>query len=101
MATSNPGKGTEWGPWIRHDGKGCPVRPGTLVEVVCEDRFGFTMRQLSIVCGGSYSSWNWTHFPELKRILRYREQKPKSLPMQTARERSRDMPSHPRGVSVD
>lgn len=80
MATSRPAPGgEEWGPWIRHDGKGCPVRPGTIVEVVCEDRFGFTMRQISCVSGGSYSSWDWGHFPELKKIIRYREKKPKGL----------------------
>jgi hypothetical protein len=73
--------GEEWGPWILHDGKGCPLQVGTIAEVVCEDRFGFTMRQVSLVCGGEYSSWNWTYFPELKRIIRYREKKPKGLQM--------------------
>ncbi|MGB3313726.1 MAG: hypothetical protein WBB85_04900 [Albidovulum sp.] len=80
MATSwQRDGGEEWGPWVIHDGKGCPVRPGTIVEVVCEDRFGFAMRQVSLVEGGSYSSWDWSHYPELKRIIRYREKKPKGL----------------------
>ncbi|MCA0044677.1 hypothetical protein [Celeribacter litoreus] len=80
MTTSkNRGDGDGWGPWVLHDGKGCPVRPGTLVEVVFEDRFGFSMRQTSIVSGGRYSSWDWSHYPELKRILRYRERKATSF----------------------
>lgn len=95
MARSGSDGGSEWGPWVRHDGKGCPLAPGTLVEVVCEDRFGFCMRQVSIVCGGSYSSWNWTHFPELKRITRYREQRPKSERIGEARKRSNDAPKAP------
>ncbi|MBB96652.1 MAG: hypothetical protein CML68_18890 [Rhodobacteraceae bacterium] len=62
-----------------HDGKGCPLQAGTIVEVVCEDGFGFTMRQVAQVDGGRYSSWDWSHYPELKRILRYRVRKPKGL----------------------
>lgn len=27
----------EWGPWIDHDGKGCPVPIGTIVKVIHED----------------------------------------------------------------
>lgn len=39
------------------------------------------MRQVSKVGGGSFSSWNWQHYPELKRIIRYREKKPRGLQM--------------------
>ncbi len=82
MATTWQRDGGEyWGPWILHDGKGCPLPRGTIVEVVCEDRFGFAMRQVSQVSGDAYSSWNWEHFPELKKIIRYREKKPKGLTM--------------------
>jgi len=73
--------GEEWGPWILHDGKGCPLPKGTVVEVVFEDRFGFAMRLVSRVEGGSYSSWDWRYHPELKKIIRYREKKPKGLSM--------------------
>ncbi|CUH75570.1 hypothetical protein [Tropicibacter naphthalenivorans] len=68
-----------WGPWITHDGKGCPLRPGTIVEIVAEDRFGFTLQQIACVTGGAYSSWNWRFYPRLKRILRYRVKKPNGL----------------------
>lgn len=69
----------EWGPWIRHDGLGCPVKTGVVVEVVYEDAFGYRANSITTVTGGGYSSWNWEHFPELKRILRYRERRPKGL----------------------
>lgn len=78
-----------WGPWTQHDGKGCPVRPGTMVEVVCEDRFGFLQSQIGRTDGDSYSSWDWSHFPELKKIIRYRERKPKG--MQMLREIAKDV----------
>lgn len=70
-----------WGPWVVHDGKGCPVPPGTIVEVVFEDRFGYQNRAIGTPDGDSYSSWNWEHFPELKKIVRYRKKNPKGLEM--------------------
>lgn len=54
---------------------------GTIVEVVCEDRFGYRMRRIGTADGGSYSSWNWEHFPELKKVIRYRQKRPKGLIM--------------------
>lgn len=68
-----------WGPWVMHDGRGCPVGAGTIVEVVYEDRFGYQNRQIGCTDGSSYSSWDWSFFPELKKIIRYRERKPKGL----------------------
>lgn len=67
---------TGWGPWIRHNGRGCPLPAGTLVEVVCEDCFGFAMRLVDRVSGDSDSSWDWRNHPRLKRITRYRVQAP-------------------------
>ena len=69
----------EWGPWRLHNGQGCPLRPGTIAEVVALDRFGFQLRRVTTVFGGSYSSWNWEYFPELKKIIRFREKRPKGL----------------------
>ena len=82
MRTTQIGQnGEEWGPWIMHHGKWCPLQAGTIVEVVSEDRFGFSARQISTVQGGTYSSWNWENFRERKQILRHREKKPKGLQM--------------------
>lgn len=68
-----------WGPWIVHDGSGCPLPAGTIVEVVYEDRFGYKSASIGCTDGSGYSSWDWTYYPELKKILRYREKKPKAL----------------------
>ncbi len=62
-----------------HDGLGCPVKTGVIVDVVYEDAFGYRSQMITTVSGGSYSSWNWEFYPELKRILRYRERRPKGL----------------------
>ncbi len=84
-----------WGPWVQHDGMGCPLPVGTIVEVVCEDRFGFIQSQAGKIDGDSYSSWDWSHFPELKKILRYREKKPKGLAMLQEIAREVDVPKAP------
>lgn len=68
-----------WGPWVVHDGTGCPVRAGTIVEVVYEDSFGYRSASIGCTDGAGYSSWDWQYYPELKKIIRYREKKPKAL----------------------
>lgn len=69
----------EWGPWIEHDGRGCPLPAGTIVEVVCEDRFGYRRHEVGRTDGETYSSWDWSFFPELQKIVRYRSKKPRGL----------------------
>ena len=69
----------EWGPWVVHDGMGCPVPQGTIVEVRFQDAFGYKSNMVTTVTGGEFSSWNWEHYPELKKIVRYREKKPRGL----------------------
>jgi len=71
--------GEEWGPWIVHDGKGCPVRQGLVVEVVSVDGFGFAMRSQGQVSGECPSSWDWRYYPQMRKIIRYRERRPKGL----------------------
>ena len=87
-----------WGPWILHDGKGCPLPPGTIVEVVFEDRFGYQNRTIGCVDGDSHSSWDWSFYPELKKIVRYRDKKPKGLEMLREIAESLDFPSTPNKV---
>lgn len=89
--------GEDWGPWVVHDGRGCPLPAGTIVEVVCEDRFGFALRRILTVHGGDYSSWNWAHYPKLMRVIRYREKKPKGLQLLETRLKTQDTP-RPRTV---
>lgn len=90
----------EWGPWVRHDGMGCPVPSGTIVEVVCEDAFGYTRNEVARASGGSYSSWDWSHYPELKRIIRYREKKPKGMQILQEVLNELDVPTPSKPVDV-
>ncbi len=84
-----------WGPWKLHDGSGCPVPRGTIVEVVFEDRFGYQNRAIGTVDGDSHSSWDWSFYPELKKIVRYREKKPKALEMLREIAENLDLPARP------
>jgi len=90
-----------WGPWIQHDGKGCPCPAGTMVEVVSEDRFGFLQSKIGRTDGDGYSSWDWQHFPVLKKIIRYREQKPRALEMLQDIARTVEAPQTPSKVCED
>lgn len=72
----------EWGPWIEHDGKGCPIvgmfvhrvyaRPGRDVKdgVVKSEKIGFVRNSGSC-------SWNWV--PGFAPVVRYRIRKPRGL----------------------
>lgn len=73
--------GEAWGPWVVHDGRGCPVAAGTIVEVVCRDGFGFDQRVMGCASGGEESSWDWSHYPRLKKIIRYRVKRPRGMAM--------------------
>ena len=90
----------EWGPWVQHDGGGCPVAAGTVVEVVSEDRFGYLLNIVGQTDGDSYSSWDWQHFPELKKIIRYREKKPKGLQILQEVLNELDVPTPSKPVDV-
>ncbi len=81
----------EWGPWIEHDGKGCPVPVGTKgdAELRCGRIVPFCAGMGS-TRGGPYkpskfrgtSAWEWggkpaNHFGE--EVIRYRVRKPRGL----------------------
>lgn len=83
----------EWGPWVIHDGMGCPLQQGTIVEVRFQDAFGYKSNVVTTVTGGEFSSWNWEHYPELKKIVRYREKKPRGLSMLQEMLQDLDAPS--------
>ncbi len=77
---------SNWGPWINHDGKGCPVR-GQLVEGL--DRGGIWSVWIAgtvymIPTNASQimvDSWIWPtqYSPHADEILRYRVRKPKAM----------------------
>lgn len=88
------GRTGEWGPWIWHDGRGCPV-VGQFVERVLEAqvpgarpaRF-VEYSRIGIVPGGMLNFWDWsTDGPgcplnpgfRAPRIIRYRVRRPLGL----------------------
>jgi len=70
----------EWGPWIEHDGKGCPC-VGAFVQ--SEERCGLVECHIA----GSrnphnrhtFSAWKWPTCPPERCIIRYRIRKPRGL----------------------
>lgn len=77
---------TEWGPWIDHDGKGCPC-VGEFVHVVAELQIGHIQEYTTVAGSKGGYSWDWRWFNEpiphlgimAARILRYRIRKPRGL----------------------
>lgn len=82
----------EWGPWVEHDGNGCPVEAGTIVETI--------RRNGSMWCGPALcfagdryvgpqaddrklSRWWWACSENIvlpsMHIIRYRIRKPRGL----------------------
>lgn len=88
----------EWGPWIEHDGKGCPVRGMVIEAVWLVQRFSRETAnevdgQVVWVCpedagaDPNDSCWVWKLWnghpvclnPDLGPIIRYRIRKPRGL----------------------
>lgn len=75
----------EWGPWIEHDGKGCPVKSGTIVMAECEGPIGiFRIVEAQALANGE--GWDWSLFGAImldgtlnSRVIRYRIRKPRGL----------------------
>jgi hypothetical protein len=78
----------EWGPWIEHDGGGCPVAANVTAQCFAW-KFGTEVGPFTgVVVGGPDSSWFWRKCP-LRRyvcynpnaapIIRYRVRKPRAL----------------------
>lgn len=64
----------EWGPWIDHDGKGCPIPRGTMFQAETEDR-GVLAAE---ICKGG-RSWNWAFRNQFDPVIRYRVRKPRGM----------------------
>lgn len=65
--------GDVFGPWIEHDGKGCPVA-GLFIRAAFED--GDVWMGIPSA-SGQHRSFNWT--PGYVRITRYQIRKPRGL----------------------
>lgn len=77
----------EWGPWIEHDGRGCPadVCPGVYIAVVIRFASGREERSEGRIKNVPYSLWEkslvcWTGGTEdYAPIIRYRIRRPRGL----------------------
>lgn len=77
----------EWGPWIEHDGKGCPCvgqvaqweLDGGHEYVGMTDINGFTMISPGVIHGIAKDGPAWTSEKDCIHVIRYRIRKPKGL----------------------
>lgn len=73
----------EWGPWIEHDGRGCPVPTGTVVQGVGRDGSVevWAAGMVAIHPNGLRDGWSWrgSHFEHPLDVMRYRIRKPRGL----------------------
>jgi cellulase/cellobiase CelA1 len=65
----------EWGPWVDHDGMGCPVQNGVLVNV-CGYASNGQFEEYTEAAKSTWLGWVWSNGP---RITRYRIRKPRAL----------------------
>jgi hypothetical protein len=75
----------EWGPWVEHDGKGCPVEDGIRMLIRWEDCFRVFEEEVwsqELLA----EAWDWSCFLHVDlsghvigRILAYRTRKPRAL----------------------
>jgi hypothetical protein len=76
----------EWGPWIEHDGKGCPCK-GQYGEVIFGDGdvfigvFGHAGKTKNgdtvLASNGRMRSWEWVE--GFHKVIRYRIRKPRGM----------------------
>ena len=76
--------GDEWGPWIEHDGNGCPVPFGTIAEVTeraNEDGDGWKSgdERTGVILVSSQKIEPWYLGQAVADIIRYRIRKPRGL----------------------
>ena len=76
----------EWGPWIEHDGRGCPVLSGTWVRIQGDyppdPEYFFEGEGF---CSDGWA-WNWSNIGKTTlsgnkcgRVIRYRIRKPRGM----------------------
>ncbi len=72
----------EWGPWIEHDGKGCPCVGRVVMVAAIRNLLGEVWEQGPAIAQGG-QSWFWavTGLPpnDTQQIIRYRIRKPRGL----------------------
>jgi len=72
-----PNDKDEYGPWIEHDGLGCPC-VGAYVH--CVHDYGVYQKERWAIAGSEGGmSWDWSYLPKHTRIIRYRIRKPRGM----------------------
>ena len=66
--------------WIEHDGCGCPVPCGYVVDVEfdCGPVAGISMDTVAVAGG---RSWDWSNYGMFAKVIRYRIHKPHGAEM--------------------
>jgi hypothetical protein len=75
-----------WGPWIEHDGKGCPCIGATVQAFLEWDPGKVTGPHTGVAGSGGGQMWDWSFLGSvtddgwfIRRIVRYRTRKPPGL----------------------
>lgn len=91
----------EWGPWIEHDGRGCPKGlVGKQVECVVSRPEGIARLAPDGIQYRTSAAWSWAICPSLYRIIRYRIRRPKALQQMIQRASELDAPEGPTRAPV-
>lgn len=87
----------DWGPWVAHDGRGCPLQAGLVIHVVEEHGRGGLLPCGTLLEGEirvddavrQHPAWCWDNFGRARtyggargicgRVLRYRIRRPRAL----------------------
>lgn len=73
----------QWGPWIEHDGKGCPLPAEVFVEVKLANEQEFVgALPAAAKKPDVFNPWFWENLPPEAweyRVIRYRVRKPRAL----------------------
>jgi hypothetical protein len=68
----------DWGPWQVHDGKGCPVPLGTIIQMEAVSASGAKERLIVVVRNSAMRLWVNPNVHGFS-IIRYRIRKPRAL----------------------
>jgi len=69
----------EWGPWVEHDGRGCPVRRGCRVEISVSHGVDVPKANRKQFGNKLHPAWSWALRPSAYRIVQYRLARPAVL----------------------
>lgn len=89
----------EFGPWIEHDGKGCPC-PGARVRVVALGIWGGVIEAEGVAGSDGGDSWDWRNSTWCARVIRYRIRRPPALRLLIDIAENIPAPSKHEGVPV-